>query len=262
MSSTTRSKRISSLGKVPKELSIPDKIKLIKESEGGATYLALSEKYGVSKTTVGAILRRKKHLFQQYNEKYKGNKIKELEKTEHDIIDNLVWQFFENNRSNNVPVSKPLIKLKASEMAETLRIKSFKATDKWLDNFIKTRKIDCKEMTADYEDRSKNSMIPVDFEDFSSDCAEPVVKIESEDFTLTLSVEEHENRNEESYYEGQEEDYMGDNSQEEELPTHREALQYTENLIKYANEHYPKYLSILSELYNHIEDSLKPKPKF
>lgn len=269
MSLNKRGRKYSTPGKVPKALSVPDKIKLLKELEGGATYSALADKYGVSRTTVGSILRRKSQLVEQYNEKYKGKKQKQLEKSEYEIIENLVWQFFQNNRSNNVPVSKPLIKLKASEMAETLGIKSFKATDKWLDNFIKIRKIDCKEMTADYEDEQKSTVL-TNFEDFSSDCTEPLVKIEPEDFTLTIKVEEDEIKNEaEDEDEDDEEDvnedeeYTGNNSQEttKAIPTHSEALQHTENLIKYTNEHYPKYLSILSELYNLIEDSLKHQSK-
>lgn len=247
---------------MPKELSVPDKIKLLKELEGGATYGALAEKYGVSKTTVGAIQRRKAHLYAEYEEKFKGDKQKILKKTEHQIIDNLVWQFFQNNRSNNVPVSKPLIKLKATEMAETLRIKSFKATDKWLDNFIRIRKIDCKEMTADYEEKPKSSVL-VDL-NFSSDCSEPIVKIEPEDFTLTMNVEDDNKDEDSDDLEKEDEEYNGYNYQtnSEPIPTHQEALQYTENLIKYANEHYPKYLSILSELYNHIDDSLKHTKEF
>ena len=67
-----------------------------------------------------------------------------IRKTEASVIDQLVWKFFCVCRAKNVTVSGPLLKGRALEYANGLKINDFHASEGWLDKFKQRHNIKLK----------------------------------------------------------------------------------------------------------------------
>jgi hypothetical protein len=102
------------------ELNLQDKINLIKESEifPKPSQKSLSEKFRVGKTTVSDILKRKSEYLANENvQKFRfGNKSK------HDNLNDLMWDWFRQARDKAIPLSGPILQSKALEFASQLDI--------------------------------------------------------------------------------------------------------------------------------------------
>jgi hypothetical protein len=102
------------------ELNLQDKINLIKESESfpKPSQKSLSEKFGVGKATVSDILKRKSEYLANENvQKFRfGNKSK------HDNLNDLMWDWFRQARDKAIPLSGPILQSKALEFASQLDI--------------------------------------------------------------------------------------------------------------------------------------------
>ena len=93
---------------------------LIEESESfpKPSQKSLSEKFGVGKATVSDILKRKSEYLANENvQKFRfGNKSK------HDNLNDLMWDWFRQARDKAIPLSGPILQSKALEFASQLDI--------------------------------------------------------------------------------------------------------------------------------------------
>ncbi len=115
------------------ELTIEQKVKLIRCIENGESCRSAAKKFNVSKSTASNIFKRRDYLLAQYEENQSINRCRKLRKTENDEINNAVWL-----RSINDPISGPMIKAAALEFNDLFnknysdRLTYFQASDGWL----------------------------------------------------------------------------------------------------------------------------------
>ena len=117
-----------------KELSLQQKIDLIQES-GGLSSRKLAEKYGVGRTQVQTILKRKVELMTASEENGSSSRKRVCYRHDRDDIDELTWQWFQRVRGLNTPVSGPMIQQQALDYAKELNKPDFKASNGWLQRF-------------------------------------------------------------------------------------------------------------------------------
>ena len=112
-----------------KELTLEQKIALPKDSER-LSQRKLSATYGVSKTTVSNVLKRKAEYLEAYecNDSPSKKRICFREDS-HVEVDKTVYEWFQQKRAQNIPLSGPLIQEKALETANSLGISDFKASN-------------------------------------------------------------------------------------------------------------------------------------
>lgn len=124
--------------KKPKELTLKEKVELINKSNG-KSQRALAEQYGIGKSQVQRILKRKAELMTAYGENAPSERKRFRHSTtqHNEDIDTLCYRWFHRIRALNLPVSGPLLQEKARGFAEGLGISSdrFKASNGWLDRF-------------------------------------------------------------------------------------------------------------------------------
>ncbi|XP_069110032.1 tigger transposable element-derived protein 6-like [Argopecten irradians] len=120
------------------ELSLDDKIITESQTLPKPTHKQLSEKYGIGKSTVSDILKRKDVYMKNIEENSNGNMFRFSATTKYEQLNELMWDWFRQARDKSIPLSGPILQQKSLEFASWLQISDFKASNGWLDKF-KTR---------------------------------------------------------------------------------------------------------------------------
>ena len=134
-----------------KVLTLEQRVEVIRLIESGKSSRIVAEQFGVGKTQVQQTLKRKAELMTEYE----GNAnpaAKRQRKTQNADINDLTWKWFKDCSARRVPISGPLIKEQAKRFAEDLGVESFKASNGWLDSFLKRHNIVFKTMSGERGD--------------------------------------------------------------------------------------------------------------
>lgn len=133
-----------------KRLSLKDKIEVIIESEkSGLSARKLAENLGIGKTQVSAIIKNKEELLKLYEEGASESQKRKFPNTKGQAVDQVVFNWFSEAMCNNMPISGPIIKQKALEVAQKLEFANFKASNGWLGRFCQRHSISLKSLTGD-----------------------------------------------------------------------------------------------------------------
>jgi predicted DNA-binding protein YlxM (UPF0122 family) len=118
------------------DLTLEQKINLIKQNEGGSSYRELCNNFKISIGAVSNVIKRKSEYMSDY-ETNLNKKVKR--KTSHDFsqsINELVYEWFTAQRAKKIPVSGPILQTYARKVAQELGDESgFKASNGWLERF-------------------------------------------------------------------------------------------------------------------------------
>ncbi|XP_041357423.1 tigger transposable element-derived protein 6-like [Gigantopelta aegis] len=96
---------------------------------------ALSESFGIGKSTAGDIIKKLDSYNAQYEKNTSGNKQRFNNACKFDDLSELVWQWFCKSRAKNIPISGPIIEEKANEFAKEVFVPEFKGSNGWLDRW-------------------------------------------------------------------------------------------------------------------------------
>lgn len=122
-----------------RELTLAGKIQLIKSKDStSASHRELAQQFGIGKTTVSDILKKKEDYLKQYEETLPTKRKRKERKTAASDINELMFRWFMCARQRGIPISGPLIQEKARQYAEELEVSNFSASNGWLASF-KTR---------------------------------------------------------------------------------------------------------------------------
>ncbi len=122
-------------------LNLEQKVQVIKMSEGGSSARSIAEKLNVGKTQIQSILKRKADVLSDYESNVAGERKRKMRKTGNEEINHLCWEWFCDATARRINVSGPLLKEKALQFANDLKIETFKASNGWLDAFVKRHNI-------------------------------------------------------------------------------------------------------------------------
>ena len=119
------------------DLSLDQKISVIKERDNGTTYRLLAEKYKISLGAVANIIKRRDEYFSDYENNQNKETKRKLKNNAAQQIDEAVYEWFCKRRSKNIPISGPILKERSLEIAEQLGVPGgqFKASNGWLNRF-------------------------------------------------------------------------------------------------------------------------------
>lgn len=92
----------------------------------------MSEKYGVGKSTVTDILKKKDVYKNHWEHNASPQKSRFGNEMKYDRVNELVWEWFCVVRAKSLPVSGPIIQEKAIQFAKELGFTEFKASNGWL----------------------------------------------------------------------------------------------------------------------------------
>uniref|UniRef100_H3AVG9 HTH CENPB-type domain-containing protein n=1 Tax=Latimeria chalumnae TaxID=7897 RepID=H3AVG9_LATCH len=124
------------------ELTLKEKVKLIRESEKtGKPHRELAMEFGIGKTQVGAILKKKRTYLDEWGKNANSDAKRLCIRSPYEEVNVLTWQWYQRARAPNLPISGPLIAEQALKFAASLGLSTFKASDGWLSNFKKKHKL-------------------------------------------------------------------------------------------------------------------------
>ncbi|XP_044597489.1 tigger transposable element-derived protein 6-like [Cotesia glomerata] len=131
------------------ELDIVKKKKIVDLLEQKVSQRNIAIQFGISKTTVVNIGHNKDLILKMWNNNCSGDRKRKLRKTEFEGVNLGVLKFFELCRSKDVPVSGVMLKKKSLEIAKMLGINEFRASNGWLESFLKRNNISFKALCGD-----------------------------------------------------------------------------------------------------------------
>ena len=112
-------------------MTFADKVKLIQESEATKKGVrALAEQFNCGKTQVSTILKCKLEYLTAFEENGPKDRKRVCTKGSHEEMNIKVWEWFQQARAANIPISGPLLQSeKALKFAKDLDITEFKASN-------------------------------------------------------------------------------------------------------------------------------------
>ena len=110
------------------------KYKALKELEKGTAHKKVAALFGVPGSTLSTWKKNKDKIYKQFES---GQLSKRVKPEKYEQINRAVHKWFLMLRSENVPISGPMLKEKAIEFAKELSAESFQASEGWLDKWKK-----------------------------------------------------------------------------------------------------------------------------
>jgi hypothetical protein len=119
--------------KARKDLSLEEKLTLIADLEKTSKLIEKepSEKYGIGRTTVSDILKKKDFFTHHYTDKYAGNKKRFTFSSKYAELNDLL---FNQARAKNIPLSSPILQEKALHFSKELELTDLRASNGWLES--------------------------------------------------------------------------------------------------------------------------------
>jgi hypothetical protein len=109
-------------------------------------------RFNIGKTQAAELAKKKEDIRSKWQSGVNVNQKKSLLKPEGLNIDKMCYQWFVKARSQNIPITGPLVKTKAKEIAEQLGYTSFNASDGWLQKWRKRNNISFKCISGEAAD--------------------------------------------------------------------------------------------------------------
>ena len=143
---------MATLSKKRKVLTLEDRVTVIRLLESGRSTHQVAEEFGIGKTQVQQTLKRKAEFMADYENNVNPDSKRQKCVTVNDNINELTWKWFQDASARRIHLSGPLIKECALEFAEELKIDTFKASNGWLDSFMRRHNIVFKTMSGERGD--------------------------------------------------------------------------------------------------------------
>lgn len=121
-----------------KALTLEEKVALIKDNQdsNGLSVRQLANKYQISKSSAANILGRSEEFLADYSANSNKGVKRKLNDHNGQTIDEIVFDWFTQQRAKQIPISGPVIQEKARQVAEQLDASTtFKASNGWLEKF-------------------------------------------------------------------------------------------------------------------------------
>lgn len=127
-------------GKKRKCLTFEERLKVLEQSKcKSARQIALD--FNIGKTQVQNILKRKTEIVSEMASNVNMDRKRVRRPTGNEEVNDLVWTWFQDMTSRKLPLSGPLIKTRALKFAEELGNTNFKASNGWLESFLRRHNI-------------------------------------------------------------------------------------------------------------------------
>ena len=134
-------------------LTISEKLELIRDHNSGQyNTRQLSTKYGISVGAVSNAIKNKEKLL---NVEKNKQKFKYLSKEKNEKLNEIVLKFIQSANATKVPINGPVIQVFAKETANEMNLNGFKASNGWLEKFLKRNSIKFSTISGESADVSQ-----------------------------------------------------------------------------------------------------------
>ena len=124
-----------------KVLTLEQKVEAIKQLDSGKPAYKIANEYGVGKTQIQNLRKRKVDILQDFESNVPLTSKRRRYVTGNEDVNKLTYEWFNDAVSRRINVTGPLLQTKALKFAEDLGNESFKASNGWLESFISRNNI-------------------------------------------------------------------------------------------------------------------------
>ena len=135
-----------------KALNLDDKVKAINLCDGGKSCRAVAKEMDVGRTHIMNILKRKSEILDDLKNNISGSRKRQRRATGNEDINQLCWDWFQEATGRRINISDPLIQEQALQFAKDLGVDQFKASNGWLQSFLKRHNIVFRTMSGESGD--------------------------------------------------------------------------------------------------------------
>ena len=129
-----------------------ERVKIIELDNKNRSACKIAKDFGVGKTKVQNILKRKSEVLEEYENNISGARKRLFRTYENDEINEQCLNWFQDATKHCMPVSGQLIQQQALKFAKDLNNDTFKASNRWLDSLLKRSNIVFRTMTVERGD--------------------------------------------------------------------------------------------------------------
>lgn len=131
----------SSSKKKRRQFSLKEKVDILSQVDAGKKQIHIANEMGVAPSTVATILKDRQKILELHRGSQLAPSRKRLRLGNFEDVDAAVLIWFKDARSQNVPVSGPMLQEKARQFADALDITGFEASAGWLHRFRERNRI-------------------------------------------------------------------------------------------------------------------------
>lgn len=118
-----------------KQISLHQKLAVIKEIDAGVKQTVVAKKFGFSQSTVATFLKKRKEIEETLKSKCVDPNRKRMKTATYSDVDAATLKWFHEKRALNIPINGPLLCAQARKFATLLGVDDFKASNGWLVRF-------------------------------------------------------------------------------------------------------------------------------
>uniref|UniRef100_A0A8D2MII9 Tigger transposable element derived 4 n=1 Tax=Zonotrichia albicollis TaxID=44394 RepID=A0A8D2MII9_ZONAL len=126
---------LSSSTNTKKSITIEEKIDIISAVESGEKKAEIAAKYGIKRNSLSSIMKNKEKVLEAFETLRFDPKRKRLRTAFYADLEEALMKWYRIAQCLNVPVSGPMLRLKANDFAQKLGHSDFKCSNGWLDRF-------------------------------------------------------------------------------------------------------------------------------
>ncbi|XP_070537736.1 tigger transposable element-derived protein 4-like [Ptychodera flava] len=116
-------------------LSLDCKVQMIRAIESGLRHGEVCKKFDVKPSTLSTILKKKEEIIKMFEHNTVQPCRKRFRFSNVDDVEEALLKWFTSARSQNIPISGPVMQTKAEELSKKLNHLDFKASNGWLERF-------------------------------------------------------------------------------------------------------------------------------
>ncbi|CAL1545814.1 unnamed protein product [Lymnaea stagnalis] len=124
-----------------KALTLGERMTVIKLNEEGKSTRQIAQLLGVGRTQIQLTLKRKQEYINNFNQNAPLEQRRQMRKTGNESVNELCWRWYQEMSRRNIKVNGPMLKERALNFATESGIKTFKASNGWLESFARRHNI-------------------------------------------------------------------------------------------------------------------------
>ncbi|XP_064417988.1 tigger transposable element-derived protein 4-like [Latimeria chalumnae] len=140
-----------------KAITLETKYQIVTAVDANKQYKKqIADEFGISPSTLSTILKSKDKILEAYQSNDFDSARKKLCTADYKDVENVLFEWFKSVRDENIPLSGPMLAIKANELAKKLGHADFSASQSWVERFKHRRGIVCRTVCGESESVNSN----------------------------------------------------------------------------------------------------------
>uniref|UniRef100_H3B7F5 HTH CENPB-type domain-containing protein n=1 Tax=Latimeria chalumnae TaxID=7897 RepID=H3B7F5_LATCH len=139
-----------------KARTLETKYQIVTAVDANKQYKKQIAKFGISPSSLSTILKSKDKILEAYHFSDFNSAHKKLRTADYKDVENALFEWFKSVRDENIPLSGPMLAIKADELAKKLGHADFSASQSWMERFKHRRGIVCRTVCGESESVNSN----------------------------------------------------------------------------------------------------------